>query len=362
MSSPEIKFVRMNPAGSPQTEPAPGRRVKMRQPKRRAWTLILLGLAAVLGFFLLRTLTSPPRAAGVPSGHLITLQADTSSASHGLFVAGADGVPRLLMRDEPQDAGSDVREQIAQPALSPDGTQLAFEKQWTTPQNGALSVDNQVWVMPMTPDTRTPPHLVLDLTKQKLKQVSGLAWDSDSSLLFLEDGTSYSVATETDDAPLVTPLDLHGLTLAKTGAVSATRFPALTESGTFAYMVQTPSGPQILTQSQERTTPGPAAAVFALSPAGDVVAFAPPGSAGVIRRFDLAHQSFLADIPVHWGWFLFGKREITSLRWSPDGMEIACTVRESPGADNEIFLVTPATGQTIQLPSRTVPDAWDWGK
>lgn len=354
----------MNPAGSPQTEPASGkrrRRIKTRRPPRRA--LILLGLAAaLLGFFLLRTLTSPPRAASIPSGHLITLQADTSSASHGLFVSGADGASRLLMRDEPQDTGSGVREQIAQPVLSPDGTQLAFEKQWTTTQNGTLSVDNQIWVMPMTPDTRTPPHLVLDLTKQKLKQISGLAWDSDSSLLFLEDGASYSVATETDDAPLVTPLDLHGLTLAKTDALSATRFPALTESGTFAYAAQTPSGPQILTQSQERTTPGPAAAVFALSPAGDVIAFVPPEDTTVLRRYDLAHQSYLADLPVHWGWSLFGKREITSLRWSPDGTEIACTVRKSPGADNEIFLVTPSTGRTVQLPYRTVPDAWDWGK
>ena len=319
--------------------------------------------AAALGLLLLRVLTSPPRVAGVPSGHLITLQADTSSAqtSHGLFVAGTDGASRLLARDEPQDAVSGIREQITQPVLSPDGTQLAFERQWTTLQNGAASTDNQLWVMPMTSDTRSPPHLVLDLTRQKLKQIVGLAWDSDSSLLFLEDGASYSVATETDDAPLVTPLDLHGLTLAKMDAVSATRSPALTESGVFAYAAQTPSGPQILTQSQERTTPGPAAAVFALSPAGDVIAFVPPGSPSVIRRYDLTHPSTLTDIPVHWGWSL-GHRQITSLRWSPDGSAIACTVSKSPASDNELFLVTPATGQTVQLPYRTVPDAWDWGK
>ncbi len=331
--------------------------------RRRALLSLLVCVAAVpLAITLAGILTAPPRVSGVPTGHLITLQADPSSAAHRLFVSGPGGASRLLARDEPQAGSGTGRERITQPALSPDGTQLAFEKQLTTLQNGTPSTDNQIWVMPMTPDTDSPPHLVLDLTRQKLKQIAGLAWDSDSSLLFLEDGASYSVATETDDAPLVTPLALHGLTLANMGDVSATGSPVLTESGTFAYAAQTPSGPQVLTQSQERTTPGPAAAVFALSPAGDQIAFVPPGSEGVIRRYDLARQSTLAGIPVHWRWSLFGHRRITSLRWSPDGSALACTVSKVSGADDELFLVTPATGQTVQLPYRTVPDAWDWGK
>ncbi len=331
--------------------------------RRRAWLSVLLCVAAVpLAVMLVSILTAPPRVAGVPTGHLITLQADPSSAGlHGLFVSGPGGASRLLARDEPQAAGGAGRVRMTQPILSPDGTQLAFEKQVTTAQNGISGVDNQIWVMPMTRNTDSPPHLVLDLTRQKLKQIRGLAWDSDSSLLFLEDGASYSVATETDDAPLVTPLALHGLMPAKTNTASATRLPVLTESGTFAYAVQTLSGPQVLTQSQERTTPGPAAAVFALSPIGDQIAFVPPGSPSVIRRFDLAHQSTLADIPVHWRWSLFGHRRITSLHWSPDGSAIACTVSSGSG-DDELFLVTPATGQTSQLPSRTASDAWDWGK
>ncbi len=332
--------------------------------RRRIWLAALVCVAAVpLAGTLAGILTAPPRLSHVPSGHLITLQADPSSAAlHGLFVAGPGQASRLLARDEPQTRKGAVREQITQPALSPDSTQLAFEKQYTTFTHGIPSVDNQIWVMPMTPDTRNPPHLVLDLTRQKLKQIAGLAWDSDSSLLFLEDGASYSVATETDDAPLVTPLDLHGLMPAKTDTDSATVSPALAESGTFAYAVQTLSGPQILTESQERTTPGPAAAVFALSPAGDFVAFVPPGSANVIRRYDLTRQSFLTDIPVRWRWSLFGHRQITSLRWSPDGAAIACTVSRAPGADDEIFLVTVASGKTVQLPYHTVPDAWDWGR
>lgn len=332
--------------------------------RRRVWLSILLCVAAVpVAVTLAGILTAPPRISRVPSGHLITLQADPSSAAlHGLFVAGPGQPSRLLARDEPQARGGAVREQITQPVLSPDSTQLAFEKQYTTFTHGTSSVDTQIWVMPMTPDTGSPPHLVLDLTRQKLKQIAGLAWDSDSSLLFLEDGASYSVATETDDAPLVTPLDLHGLIPVRMDDVSATCSPVLAESGTFAYAVQTLSGPHILTQSQGRTTPGPDAAVFALSPSGDQIAFVPPGSANVIRRYDLARQSSLADIPVHWRWSLFGDRQITSLRWSPDGTAIACTVSKSLGADNELFLVTLATGRTAQLPYRTAPGAWDWGK
>ena len=335
------------------------------RPRRRlVWPAVLVCLAAVpLAGTLAGILTAPPRVSGIPSGHLIMLQDDPSSAAlHGLFVTGPGQAPRLLARDEPPAKGHAGREQITQPVLSPDGTPLAFEKQFTAFQHGTSSVDNQIWVMPMTPDTRNPPHLVLDLTRQKLKQIAGLAWDSDASLLFLEDGASYSVATETDDAPLVTPLDLHGLTPAKTDDFSATGSPVLTESGTFAYAVQTLSGPQILTESQERTTPGPAASIFALSPDGNQVVFVPPGGANVLRRYDLTRQSFLTDIKVRWRWSLFGHRQITSLRWSPDGAAIACTVSRSPGADDELFLVTPATGRTVQLPYHTVPDAWDWGK
>ena len=230
---------------------------------RRTWLAILLGVLAIpVGLTLIGALTSPPHVSGVPSGHLITLQADAPSEHtttlRGLFVSGPDGAARLLTHEtEPQDADDGVREWITQPVLSPDGTQLAFEKQLITLQEDKQSIDNQVWVMRVTPDTRNPPHLVIDLTKQKLKQIVGLAWDSDSSLMFLQDGASYSVPTETDDAPLITPLDLHGLTLAKTGDVSATRSPALTEAGTFAYGVQTPAGPQVLTQVQEQTQPGP---------------------------------------------------------------------------------------------------------
>ena len=337
-------------------------------PKRRVWLYVLVIAAAIpIGLTLISALTSPPHVKGIPSGHLITLQADAPSEHtttlRGLFVSGPDGATRLLTHEtEPQDTDDGVREWITQPVISPDGTQLAFEKQLITLQEEKQSIDNQIWVMPLAPGTRNPPHLVIDLTKQKLKQIVGIAWDSDSSLLFLEDGTAYSVPTETADPPLITPLDLHGLTLANTGGVSATRSPALTEAGTFAYEAQTPAGPQVLTQVQDNTLSGPAAAVFALSPAGDKIAFVPPGMAHAIQIYDIATRTDSPAIPVRWGWSVFGKRKITSLRWSPDGSQIAFTVSKPPVPEDEIFVVTPATGGTVQLPYRTGCAAWDWGK
>ncbi len=336
--------------------------------RNRRWLLLAAAVLAVpLGLTLAGALTSPPHVAGVPGGHLITLQADAPSERtttlRGLFVSDPSGASRLLAHEtEPQDTDGGVRTWITQPALSPDGTQLAFEEQQITIGEDKQSVKNQIWVLPLSGDTQDPPHLVIDLTKQKLKQVVGLTWDSDSSLLFLEDGASYSVATDTNDAPLVTPLDLHGLALAPSADVSATRAPALSEAGTFAYSVQTPSGPQVLTSGREPAAPGPSAAVFALSPTGDKVAFVPPHSPQTLKLYDLARHTATADIPVRWGWSVFGKREITSLRWSPDGSQLAYTVSKPPVPEDEIFVVTPATGEVVQLPYRTGRAAWDWGR
>ena len=137
--------------------------------------------------------------------------------------------------------------------------------------------------MPLAPGSANSAPSGPRPDRQKLKQIVGLAWDSDSSVLFLEDGIEYSVPTDTPDPPLKVPLDLHGLALATAPDISATRSPALTESGSFAYCVQTPTGPQVLVQNAGKVTPGPAAAVFALSPAGDRIAFVPPGGGAVIR-------------------------------------------------------------------------------
>ena len=344
-------------------------------PTLRVWLWTLLGLVAGVPILLtlIGALTSPPHVKGVPTGHLVYLEAEAPSEKtttlRGLYVTSPGTASRLLVHEnEPQDTDGGVREWITQPALSPDGTQLAFEKQLITLQEEKQSIQNQIWVMPLAPGSANLPRLVMDLTQQKLKQIVGLAWDSDSSVMFLEDGVEYSVPTDTPDQPLKIPLDLHGLTLATMSDISATRSPALTEAGSFAYGVQTPTGPQVLVQNAGAVTPGPAAAVFALNPKGDRIAFVPPdsgdGSGGgtVLHTYDLATSAYGPEIPVHWGWSVFGRRHVTSLRWSPDGTQIAFTVSKPPVPEDEIFLVDVASGKTVQLPYRAGRAAWDWSK
>ena len=337
----------------------------------RPWLWAGLGLLAAVPLLLtlLGALTSPPHVKEIPGGRLLYLEAEAPSEKtttlRGLYVALPGAAPRLLVHEnEPQEIDGGVREWITQPALSPDGTRLVFEKQLISLQEEKQTIENQIWVMPLASSTASLPHLVLDLTKNKLKQVVGLAWDSDSSVLFLQDGFAYSVPTDTADPPLKVPLDLHGLTPALALDVSATRSPALSEGGGFAYSVQTAAGPQVLVQNAGRVTPGPTAALFALSPAGDKIAFVPPGEAerAVIHTFDLGAGKPGPDLPVRWGWSVFGRRRITSLRWSPDAAQIAFTVGKPPVPEDELFSVTVATGKTVQWPYRTGPAAWDWGR
>ena len=126
--------------------------------------------------------------------------------------------------------------------------------------------------------------------------------------------------------------------------------------------MQTPHGPQVLTQAGGQTTPGPSASVFALSPDGGKIAFVPPAAPDSIRVYSLAARALGPRIPVCSGWLAFGSREITSLRWSPDGTQLAYSVRKSSAPADTLYLVTPATGQTAALPSQVARAAWDWGK
>jgi dipeptidyl aminopeptidase/acylaminoacyl peptidase len=369
----------ITPAHAPTPGPAPtqaprqGTGTLLRRLRPWLWAAGALIVGVPLVLTLISALTSPPHVAGVPLGRLVYLEADSPSEHtttlRGLYLVAPGGASRLLVHEtEPQDADGGVREWITQPALSPDGTRIAFEKQFISLQEERQSIVNQIWVMPLTPADQPGnlPHLVIDLTKQKMKQVVGLAWDSDSSLVFLQDGVSYSVATDTDDAPLQTPLDLHGFTLAARPDVSATRGPALAEagndSGAFAFEAETTTGPRVFTQSGGVTSVGPTASVFALSPTGERLAYVAPGAGRVISLYDIAAHRPGPDVPVRWGWSAFGKRRITSLRWSPDGRQIGFTVSKPPVPDDEVFAVDTTTGKTVQLPYRTGRAAWDWGK
>jgi len=329
-----------------------------------ALLLLLVAIPAVLT--LIGALTSPPHIKGIPMGHFVYLEADAPSEKtttlRGLFLTDPSGASRLLTHEyEPQDTDGGVREWITQPALSPDGTRLAFEKQLISLQEEKQSVDNQIWVMDLSSDTTKLPHMVMDLTAQHFKQIVGLAWDSASSVVFLQDDVLYSVPTDTEEKPLRTPLDLSQIPLALSPDISATRSPSLSTEGAFAFSAVTAGGTQVVIDKLGGTVPGPAAAVFALNPQGDKIAFVPPDGGSVIHIFNVISRDYAPDIPVRWGWSAFGKRQITSLRWSPDGTQLAFTVSKPPVPDDEIFEVGP-DGQTRQLPYRTGRSAWDWGK
>ena len=350
---------------APVTVPPPAPR---RKGRGRAWLWAVLVLIVLVPLVLtgIGAYTSPPHLRGIPSGQLVYLEADTPSEKtttlRGLYVTAPGLGTRLLVHEtEPQDADVGVREWITQPTLSPDGTQVAFEKQLITLLEEKRSVQNQIWVMPLAEGGAQRAHLVLDLSKQNLKQIVGLAWDSDSSLVFLQDGTSYSIPTGTEDEPLKTPLKLSGLVPATAPDVSATRGPALTEGGDFVYSVQTPAGPQVLIQAGDGVKVGPAADSYALSPDGARIAFVPPDAPQVIRLFDTATGQVGPDLKAKWGWSVFGRRAITSLRWSPDGKQIAYTVSKPPVPDDEIFVLDVASGRVTQLPYRAGRAAWDWG-
>jgi len=358
-------------AESGQGDPAP----TPRKPRRLLWlwTLLALLVCVPIALTLIGAVTSPPHLKGIPSGHLVYLEAEAPSEHtttlRGLYVTEPGTGTRLLVHEtEPQDIDGGIREWITQPALSPDGSRVAFEKQFISLQEEKQSIENQIWVMPLAASSSQKPHMILSLTRQKLKQIVGIAWDSDSSLLLLEDTDAYSVSTDASDppdkieAPLKAPLDLQGLTLALTPDVSATCSPGVSETGGFSYNAHTPNGSQVLIHGQNGVTRGPSAALFALSPDGGTLALVPPGSNGVIRLYTLASNQYRPDLKARWGWSVFGKRQITSLRWSPDGSQIAYTVSKPPIPDDELFIINAATGKVFQLPYRAGRAAWDWGK
>ena len=349
-------------AGSPNSD---GRATTLR--RLRPWLIGFVLLAAIpIGITLIGALTSPPHISGIPQGHFVYLEADSPSEKtttlRGLFLTEPGGKSRLLTHEyEPQDSDGGVREWITQPAFSPDGSRLAFEKQLISLQEEKQSIDNQIWVMDLTPGAAKQPRMVFDLSAQHLKQIVGLAWDSASSIVFLEDQISYSVDTDSTAPPLRTTLDIGKASLALDPDISATRGPSLSAGGTFAFSAETSLGTQVVLQKPNGAVPGPSASIFALNPTGDKIAFVPPGGGKVIRIFSVTTGRFEADIPVQWGWSAFGRRKLSSLRWSPDGTTLAFTVSKPPVPEDEIFIVGQ-DGKTHQLPYRTGRSAWDWGK
>lgn len=320
----------------------------LRQPMSRrhkiGWLIAVIVVLIPVTLTLASALTSPPHVNAVPVGHLIYLEADAPSTAttllRGLRIMGTNGASRQLLQEtEPQGGDNGVREWITQPKASPDGKWLAFEKQVITIEEEQHSVINQLWAMPLT-GASPKPHMLLDLTKQHLKQIVGLAWSRDSqSVVFLQDSTAYFVPIKAGEPVVKQPLtiDRNAKITADTSAtrnpyVNARRAIAFT---TFTSMDSRPSPPAVAPDGREIAT------VSAIDPH----AIAISGSKTPLRA--------------RWGWSALGPRHITALRWSPDAKYLAYSVSKPPFED-ELFYIDIATGHCFQLPVRVGQAGWDW--
>ena len=333
------------------------------------WLLGLLVAAPVI-VTLFGAATSPPHVAGVPVGRLVYLDADQPSEKttilRGLYVTPpGGGPPRLLVHeDEPQDSDSGVREWITEPAVSPDGTQVAYIKQDITLLEETHSQDNQIWVVSLN-TANAKPRQLLDLTKLGFKQIVGLAWTADGkSVVFSQDAALYRVPAAASlgaakPAPWVTLAPFAPL---KTRPdISATQGVTLRPPATLAYTAQTVRGPEVIvTMATARSRSQGEYHTSAWALGDGQIAYVDPTHPAQIVVQDLPPLNGVRSFRAHWGWSLFGRRAITSLRWSPDGQYLAYTVGKPPIPEDELFYLNLADGKASQLPVRTGRAAWDW--
>lgn len=335
----------------------------------RRWIWLICGVIVAIPLLLTLAgaLTSPPHVKGFPVGHLIFLEADQPSEHttilRGMRIMGPDGSSHQLLHEtEPQDTDGGNREWITQPQASPDGRWLAFEKQIITLQEEKQSIDNQLWVMPLSAPN-PPPRMLLDLTAQHLKQFVGLAWTGDSKrVIFLNDCLQYEVDAVSATASS-TKAPLSGCSPQPSGAtISTARHPSTPASDLFAFDTVTPSGATIQVHSPSGDTvfsyPHRQTPVWALSAEGQL-AVAPDSGQPEIEIKDTAHHAATQRLTARWGWSVYGRRHITAMKWSPDGKYLAYSVSKPPFED-ELFYLDPATGQCSQMPVRTGQDGWDW--
>ncbi len=325
--------------------------------KRRAWSWLITALIVgiPLGATLIGAVTAPPHVSRVPTGRIVYMDADEPSDHttnlRGMRITLPSGGSRLLVHEtEPQDTDSGSREWINEPAVSPDGTQIAFLKQVITLQEEQNSVLNQVWLMPLS---TAQPRLLLDVSQRKLKTPVGLSWTPDGKgITFLEDTLAYRVSVS--NSSMVSSSPIANCPALKTSAeISATRSPSYTPSGALVYSAQAIHGPQVVGLGA-----APNASIYTVSPDGHSLATV--HEKNLILTSTALPSGNAKVLPLHWGWSIFGGRHVTSLHWSPDGRFIGYTVSKPPVPEDEVFYLEIATGKTYQLPFRTGRAGWDW--
>ena len=336
--------------------------------RRLRWGLWALGLvvAGPTLVTLIGAATSPPHVRGVPTGHLVYLDADQPSEKtttlRGLYLSQPDGAPRLLVHEnEPQDSDAGIREWITEPAASPDGTQVAYLKQDITLLEETHNQDTQLWVMSLQGSGAKPREL-LDLTKLGLKQIVGLTWTADGrSIVFSQDDALYALSPAGGQPRRIATLKTFAPL--KTGAdSSATQNVSLKPPMTLAYSAHTRNGDETNVATVgvgSRYFGNYHADVWAVNGKSQI-AMKDATHPARINVQDLPPMNGSQSFQAKWGWSLFGRRHITSLRWSPDGRYIGYTVSKPPVPEDELFYLDTTDGKTYQLPVRTGRAAWDW--
>ncbi len=360
-----------SPANSSGSDaPVPELPVPPRRAARRRWVWAVVVLLIITPLFLTAAgvVTAPPRAAHVPAGRIVFLEADEPSEHTSLLrglritLPGSSNSREILHEAEPQDVDAGSRDWLTQPAISPDGHWLAYEKQLITLQEETTGIVNQLWALPLD-DPHAVPHLLADLTVRHLKQPIGLAWTPGGThVVFLEDALRYTVNVQ--GTPRLTMGILPGLLpLRTTPTLSATRRPAYVGLYDLALEAQTTQGSQIVVVSDGGRRPvvfaKPAPSVWTVMPDRRFAVTTVPSGHGIVVL--PAPNSRMPPVTLHarWGWSVFGGRRITSLKWSPEGRYLGYTVSKPPFED-ELFYADTQTGKCYQLPIRTGRAAWDW--
>jgi len=341
----------------------------LRKPGRcRPWVILALLIITPLFLTAAGVVTAPPRAAYVPAGRIVFLEADEPSEHTSLLrglritLPGSSNSREILHETEPQDVDAGSRDWLTQPTVSPDGHWLAYEKQLITLQEEKTGIVNQVWVLSLD-NAHAAPRLLADLTALRLKQCIGLAWTPDSAhVVFLEDAVQYTVNRL--GPPRLSATPLPGLPpLRTTPSLSATRSPTFFGPHTLVLGAQTNQGSTICAVSLGKrsritdfqSTPP----VWAANPDGRLARTAFIPGQKIIVQPSISLDPATAKIQARWGWSVFGGRRITSLKWSPEGRYLGYTVSKPPFED-ELFYADTQTGKCYQLPIRTGRAAWDW--
>lgn len=208
MTSPETD----QPAGDADVPKIATERPSLLPRKPGPWIAagIVIGIPAILTA--IGMVTAPP-VTGVPTGHIIYLEADKPSEKttmlHDMFSVGADGSRTVTGEQEPQDIDAGAREFIIEPVGSPDGKMVAYVKEQIVLVEEKQSDDNQIWVADLTAPKPTSGRLIYDLSANHLDQITHLVWTPDGkSLAFVEGQTLYKVpvGTGANAAPITSQL------------------------------------------------------------------------------------------------------------------------------------------------------------